>query len=90
MLTSDPRLIRSISTHSAREDGDITCENIENNLGFISTHSAREDGDLSPLLTSSFYINFNPLRPRGRRPGGRIQTVQGYAISTHSAREDGD
>ena len=35
---------------------------------FISTHSAREDGDTALVSTVSFSDNFNPLRPRGRRP----------------------
>ena len=55
-----------ISTHSAREDGDMFpwssvfgCK--------ISTHSAREDGDSTFLPLTYAYIYFNPLRPRGRR-----------------------
>ena len=41
----------------------------------ISTHSAREDGDaylFSVVLAKS---NFNPLRPRGRRPIRAIRSV---------------
>ena len=56
-----------ISTHSAREDGDSMCVKFGTSLT-ISTHSAREDGD---TIRSSFnrrINNFNPLRPRGRRP----------------------
>ena len=56
-----------ISTHSAREDGDdsdhITIHGVE-----ISTHSAREDGDFGWGGTSVISEDFNPLRPRGRRP----------------------
>ena len=34
----------------------------------ISTHSAREDGDISRDRLPNRFYNFNPLRPRGRRP----------------------
>ena len=34
-----------ISTHSAREDGDVNDDSVGANLIDISTHSAREDGD---------------------------------------------
>ena len=35
---------------------------------FISTHSARGGGDGSGKVTAADSINFNPLRPWGRRP----------------------
>ena len=56
-----------ISTHSAREDGDGTVL-IGYHPTYISTHSAREDGDFNDMLNGRRLINFNPLRPRGRRP----------------------
>ena len=34
--------------------------------------------------------NFNPLRPRGRRPLDSKISDNSILISTHSAREDGD
>ena len=35
-------------------------------------------------------MDFNPLRPRGRRPKADQIAHFGHVISTHSAREDGD
>ena len=35
-------------------------------------------------------MDFNPLRPRGRRPGKPGGGTDGVFISTHSAHEDGD
>ena len=55
-----------ISTHSAREDGDSKSCRSEASL-LISTHSAREDGDIATRTLYSVAVNFNPLRPRGRR-----------------------
>ena len=56
----------NISTHSAREDGDINdiCREFDVS---ISTHSAREDGDMHRKAIEATYDDFNPLRPRGRR-----------------------
>ena len=34
---------------------------------YISTHSAREDGDYAMAAADLMNVNFNPLRPRGRR-----------------------
>ena len=57
----------------------------------ISTHSAREDGDTLRGVSVGYIVDFNPLRPRGRRRK-RIQKRRRCLmwISTHSAREDGD
>ena len=56
-----------ISTHSAREDGDYILAQVYLQLA-ISTHSAREDGDAIKPDGSLVEPDFNPLRPRGRRP----------------------
>ena len=78
-----------ISTHSAREDGDsfLVRKFIKKQ---ISTHSAREDGDIFAIDVRYFVTNFNPLRPRGRRPCDARFLELILFISTHSAREDGD
>ena len=55
-----------ISTHSAHEDGDGT-EMKSVGRHWISTHSAHEDGDTILYLLVIGVIDFNPLRPRGRR-----------------------
>ena len=55
-----------ISTHSAREDGDFIAIQIQF-IVVISTHSAREDGDLADMKKAAKNVNFNPLRPQGRR-----------------------
>ena len=56
----------------------------------ISTHSAHEDGDSRPPSLAPIKSNFNPLRPRGRRPDSTNDIVVDSNISTHSAHEDGD
>ncbi len=56
----------------------------------ISTHSAREDGDNILLSCALLLWDFNPLRPRGRRPAELLIPDTTILISTHSAREDGD
>ena len=82
--------MRKISTHSAREDGDNEEFFADKNAMDISTHSAREDGDKSVPYQGKFGKDFNPLRPRGRRPNAVFFCVLISDISTHSAREDGD
>ena len=58
--------LAEISTHSAREDGDSGAgPGVHRDR--ISTHSAREDGDGAIPGIRMQGINFNPLRPRGRR-----------------------
>ena len=42
----------------------------------ISTHSAREDGDYAVAAASFWKMDFNPLRPRGRR----LNTAISFAI----------
>ena len=67
-LVYKPLTEMEISTHSAREDGDI---HMVQSGGFtlgISTHSAREDGDDNSSYRIRMDPDFNPLRPRGRRP----------------------
>ena len=57
----------SISTHSARGGGDkdgLFGPDRRN----ISTHSARGGGDMESRSVTGPGINFNPLRPWGRRP----------------------
>ena len=78
-----------ISTHSARKDGDVPTV-APTDVPVISTHSAHEDGDPTTSLTRHPVANFNPLRPRGRRPMPSYFLQRHVRISTHSAREDGD
>lgn len=65
--TVAPTDVPVISTHSAHEDGDELLKD-NRRLRDISTHSAHEDGDPTTSLTRHPVANFNPLRPRGRRP----------------------
>ena len=61
----------TISTHSARKDGDlIRLSKMPRTV--ISTHSARKDGDLFKGIDVSYFQDFNPLRPQGRRPITRV------------------
>ena len=79
-----------ISTHSAREDGDVIGWEIIRATMVISTHSAREDGDALKPKRCIALAYFNPLRPRGRRRMQCHRAPLQKGISTHSAREDGD
>ena len=78
-----------ISTHSARGGGDFGDE-VHFLVHGISTHSARGGGDRQSARTVRRCRNFNPLRPRGRRPRRRRPVRPPAPISTHSARGGGD
>ena len=89
MLQSLGGIINTISTHSAREDGDT--------FNQITVTTTIYFNPLRPRGRRPRYANapgrkcdFNPLRPRGRRHPLALEIEMVWDISTHSAREDGD
>ena len=60
-----------ISIHSARVGGDAAVGVVHNFTAPISIHSARVGGDIAAQILFAPHLDFNPLRPCGRRPGGR-------------------
>ena len=83
-------MVIDISTHSAREDGDMEGHYIDNHKKYISTHSAREDGDTQSRQPRTSANRFQPTPPARTETIPVLYIYMGLRISTHSAREDGD
>ena len=56
-----------ISIHSARVGGDAAVGVVHNFTAPISIHSARVGGDIAAQILFAPHLDFNPLRPCGRR-----------------------
>ena len=91
MFFSDRLLVYLISTHSAREDGDTIPQRMQRIIRIFQPTPPARTETAKPDEKQRDILNFNPLRPRGRRLSGFLPVFFDTAqISTHSAREDGD
>ena len=79
-----------ISIHSARVGGDAAVGVVHNFTAPISIHSARVGGDIAAQILFAPHLDFNPLRPCGRRQDGGRPGAVVFDISIHSARVGGD
>ena len=89
VLVDGNRVVKAISIHALREEGDAFGFHMDDVFQGISIHALREEGDypISPQRTE-FVISIHALREEG--DGLRSDTELGIFISIHALREEGD
>ena len=60
-------MLREISIHAFRVEGDTRYWCAYTGYAYISIHAFRVEGDIMPLINLSAICNFNPRLPCGRR-----------------------
>ena len=83
-------VIREISIHALRKEGDDAVVDVYIGTVVISIHALREEGDLPAAFRCTASRNFYPRPPQGGRPS-KAKIAQAEAkISIHALREEGD
>ena len=83
-------LLRGISIHALREEGDLRLRRGHPGHGRISIHALREEGDSCRAFFMTATTNFYPRPPRGGRHPQAVRGHGGHQISIHALREEGD
>ena len=88
-MTCILNILRNISIHALREEGDGKVEKLLFFRRNISIHALREEGDSFSLVNSPVSsISIHALREEGDL--GKPFVVDGENISIHALREEGD
>ena len=83
-------VLRLISIHALREEGDHITSNVKYTAAQISIHALREEGDIVPAVLAATGMQFLSTPSARRATGYERYTLLFYFISIHALREEGD